>query len=398
MEILSIAQSDLIINIYDNIYEAENQWNIKNYLPVLLSMDYLKGLEKAKPLGLKTLYGICLRKGETLALFHLQVISFDAEKRLYHQIETGVASTLSDKIALAIKLFIARKVKLQGAIIGNLLTAGPFGIVFHENMNSQECGALIVEMCNALLQQSATLKDVQIIVLKDIDPERRILEFDCKKYQRLNEFTIQPSMRIMMRKHWNTMDDYLEDLESKYRTKIKRAIRLGAPLIVKEVSYEEILENEEHLFSLYQEVAESAGFNLIELNKSYLSTIKNAVPEFFKVKLIYHDQSLVGFYTYFLEFDVLNAHFIGYKKSMNKSHELYHNILLYYLQDAIQYKIKQIEFARTALEIKSSLGAIPIDYYCYIAHESKFINKIIPRILDLLKPVEEWKPRSPFKD
>lgn len=54
-------------------------------------------------------------------------------------------------------------------------------------------------------------------------------------------------------------------------------------------------------------------------------------------------------------------------------------------------------FARTALEIKSSVGAVPENLYCYLRHQNPLVNKFTGTLLDYLKPVEEWLPRHPFK-
>ena len=60
-------------------------------------------------------------------------------------------------------------------------------------------------------------------------------------------------------------------------------------------------------------------------------------------------------------------------------------------------KFKTIVFARTALEIKSSVGAKPIKMYGLISHSSSFINKKMKKIFNYLEPKTEWQERNPFK-
>jgi hypothetical protein len=57
----------------------------------------------------------------------------------------------------------------------------------------------------------------------------------------------------------------------------------------------------------------------------------------------------------------------------------------------------KVYMSRTALEIKSSVGAVSEQMFCYIKHTKPFYNSNIHRILDTLVPVEQWVPRSPFK-
>ena len=57
-----------------------------------------------------------------------------------------------------------------------------------------------------------------------------------------------------------------------------------------------------------------------------------------------------------------------------------------------------IDFARTALEIKSSVGAVPCDLSIYVRHRNRISGSMMKFIFDYLTPEEEWQPRSPFKD
>ena len=312
--------------------------------------------------------------------------------------ETGKSTSLSDRLALAIKLFVARKVNVNASILGNLMTAGPYGIVFSDSAIIDERRQIVCELCCNLLRKFKILAHTQIVVIKDIDPQLRLIKKEQNPLLRLHEFTIQPSMKLNLRQHWLSMEDYLNDLESKYRSKVKKALLNRQQLEVVDADYQWILEHQDDLFRLYKQIADSAGFNLVELQKEYFAETKKQVPDHFKVKLIYYQKKLIAFYSYFLEGNFVNAHFVGFDKSLNNNLDLYRNILLYYVDDAINNRVKYIEFARTALEMKSSIGAEPIDYYCYLSHESKIMNKLVPGILDLLVPVKLWKPRSPFKN
>lgn len=397
MEIITLPESRLSFGITNTIRELEGDWKLPTPIPIMLSLDYLLAFERCKPDGMSLLFGYCKKDGKTLALFHLQIIGFDAERRLRLQMETGQASSLSDRLALAIKLFVARKVNLKGAILGNLMTAGPFGIVFDSSLTSDDESYIISELGNQILGKFNSYLDCSIAVIKDITPQKRLKIKHCRSGVKLHEFTIQPSMRLVIRPHWTTFEKYMEDLESKYRTKLKKVIGHSKSFKIVDATSEILTENLDKIYSLYLEVAQSAGFNLVDLKKEYLLEIKKQLDKKFIVKLVYLNDEIIAFYTYFPDQFCLNAHFIGYKKVLNKKYDLYHNLLIFYLKDAIELKEKAIEFARTALEIKSSLGAEPIDYYCYIAHESKFVNRLVPGILELLKPVEVWQPRSPFK-
>ena len=72
-------------------------------------------------------------------------------------------------------------------------------------------------------------------------------------------------------------------------------------------------------------------------------------------------------------------------------------MLLLAVKMAIDLKKTRILFARTAMEIKSSVGAKPHDMFVYLKHRKWVINKAIPKIAGFLKGNEHWVQRNPFK-
>jgi hypothetical protein len=64
---------------------------------------------------------------------------------------------------------------------------------------------------------------------------------------------------------------------------------------------------------------------------------------------------------------------------------------------AINKKFKEIIFARTALEIKSSVGAKPHQMFGLIEHSNPILNKLMYKIFPFLEPETIWQERNPFK-
>lgn len=91
------------------------------------------------------------------------------------------------------------------------------------------------------------------------------------------------------------------------------------------------------------------------------------------------------------------AHFIGIDYSLNTSLQLYQNILYSYIDDAIQMKSKHLYFGRTAMEIKTTVGAKAFPLHSYFRLENKVMNKMAKTILKHI-PEQSWIPRNPFKE
>ena len=87
----------------------------------------------------------------------------------------------------------------------------------------------------------------------------------------------------------------------------------------------------------------------------------------------------------------------GYSDEYQREKMLYLNMLYDMIGYSINKNFDKIIFARTALEIKSSVGAKPEKMYGYIKHHNKFINKFMPRLFKYFEPEVLWQERNPFK-
>jgi hypothetical protein len=66
----------------------------------------------------------------------------------------------------------------------------------------------------------------------------------------------------------------------------------------------------------------------------------------------------------------MDTYFLGYDDSIQREKMLYLNMLYDMIAYSINKGFKEIIFARTALEIKSSVGARPIQMWVYRTYQS----------------------------
>jgi hypothetical protein len=125
--------------------------------------------------------------------------------------------------------------------------------------------------------------------------------------------------------------------------------------------------------------------------------LKRELNTNFKVFGYYLDDTLIGFYTLILNGNILETYFLGYDESHQYQNQLYLNMLYDMLEFAIQNKFASIVYARTAMEIKSSIGAKPKRMYVYLKHTNSFMNASLQGIFQLMNPSRDWEERHPFK-
>ena len=110
------------------------------------------------------------------------------------------------------------------------------------------------------------------------------------------------------------------------------------------------------------------------------------------------DEKLIGFNTLIKNGDTIETYFLGYDNVIQKEKMLYLNMLYDMIAYSINKGYNEIVFARTALEIKSSIGAEPVVMSGFIYHNNKLIDKYFDRIFPKLEPTLVWQQRHPFKE
>jgi len=211
------------------------------------------------------------------------------------------------------------------------------------------------------------------------------------------EFNAQPNMIFYLKNDWKNADDYVNSLSKKYRDQYKRAHKKFDGIVVRNLSFEEIQKHEATIYDLYHYVAKNAPFNSFFLSENHFSTMKKQCQNNFLLFGYFLNEKLVGFHTLLLNGTVLETYFLGYDAEVQKENMLYLNMLYNMTEFGITNGFQKIIFGRTALEIKSSIGAVPVMMSGFLFHNNSIINKYLHKIVPRLEPDVVWQQRHPFK-
>jgi hypothetical protein len=366
---------------------------------IFMSSEYLTCLQSAPAAGMEFKYVVVNAGINPVAKLYFQIVHFNAARSLGQDssIESDKCSYFSH-LMKTIKLTVARNIDFHTIVCGNLLLTGENGWVFADQL-SQKIREEIIEAAYSKVRDELkkTHKDeIAVSLLKEKYPEARLSDGFISS-GKWHEFRIQPNMLLALDTSWRTFDDYLDSMHSKYRVRAKRAQKKLGDIVIESLSEAEIRENSAVLYKLYQETIGTAGFNMVNLGVDYFYETKKKMTDCFEVKVFKKESKIVGFFSYFINNDVLVAHMVGFNSMLNKTHQIYLNMLYLLVQEGIERRLDRINLGRTAMEIKSSVGAYPMDMYCYIRHRNRIYNKLAPNLIDLLSPQEEWLQRHPFK-
>ena len=391
----SLTIKDLNIRFYKNIDDIADF----NHLPssqkiisehnIFLSPDFQRVLIQTPPFGFQFRY-LTFHKNEQLVGFvACQIKNFDASESLNFDSQQNY-------ILLAVRKWLARRVHFQTLIVGNLLLTGENSYWFDNQLVTDTDKNDFLS--NGIQFAKKTLSEENIYIksvfIKDFfEPQKSLIT------EGYNEFQVEPNFIMPLSSNWHSFEHYLEALSSKYRVRAKRAFKKLQGIEKKEFNEERIIANKLKINALYRNIADKSSFNLVDLNEDYFIEMKRQLGDKFRFFGYYTEGGeLVGFFTTIQNGDVLEAHFLGYDESLNHSHQIYLNFLFEIIKNGIENRSKSIVFARTAHEIKSSVGAEAHDMYLYMKHENPIINRLLLYFLKILSPREDWQPRQPFKE
>lgn len=363
---------------------------------IFLQRQYLSIVENNPPLGMRFGYLVLYLGAQPVGVALCQIKNFKGDDNINAEEHQTKDPCFFGSLTKWLKRWVAGKMTADILICGNMLLTGEHGYWFDTSQISMDQAVILLEEAlNAIARSSdRPVERMPVILFKDIVPEHRSASKHLIK-KNFIEFEIQPNMVLPL--PFQDFESYLGAMSTKYRTRAKRAFKKAAGIEKRELLLEDITRELPRIYALYRDIANNAGFNMVDLNEHYLPALKQNLAGHFRIFGYYRDQQLLAFYTTIQNGAELEAHFLGYDKTHNHDLQLYLNILYDIVRIGIDAGCHRIVFARTALEIKSSIGAMPEDLYCYLRHQNPLMNKFASTLLDYLKPVEEWQPRHPFK-
>ncbi len=381
-------KQDFSFKIFSQTSQLPEQWDEVANNNIFLQKIYLNALENALPLNMicnfigifknKQLIGISI--SQFLDVNKLE--SFGNRDRCFKK---------------TIRNFIFKNFSSHVLFIGNNMLTGQNAIAILDNENSeivyQTLKLAVDELKNNFKNHG---KKIHIITFKDFD-YNEIIPLEKPIFSNFYTFSTQPNMIFKIKNEWHSDLDYVNALSKKYRDQYKRAHKKIEGVEKRKMNLEDIVKNEKVIYNLYLHVAKNAPFNTFFLSQNHFSVFKEKLKDKFLFYGYFIDNQLIGFNTLIKNNTSMETYFLGYDESIQREKMLYLNMLYDMIAYSINKGFKEIIFARTALEIKSSVGAKPEKMYGLIQHSNTFLNKNMARIFNYLEPETLWQERNPFK-
>lgn len=384
----------ITFKIYTSYEELPKTWNATVNHDTLLQTSYLQALEEASPSNI-TLYYVGVFKEDIL-------VGVALIQRVELYLKDIFRRNSSSKIKQFFKNSISKVLRGNILVVGNLTHTGQHGLFFNEDQFTPT--VYLDTLFNAINELKAFIKQkkkkkIRAIMLKDYF-ENDIINQQTQfiKSHQLYKLNVQPNMIMNIKSDWIKNEDYIADLQKKYKTRYKRAKKKLNGIECRELDTEAIKTKSKVLYRFYKNVSNNAKLNTFILPENHFYSLKVHLKNNFKVYGYYLDDELIGFYTLILNSTILETYFLGYDKEHQYPNQLYLNMLYDMIGFAIENKFTSIVYARTAMEIKSSVGAKPKEMVMYMKHTNSVANSILKLVFNFMKPAQKWNERHPFKE
>ncbi|KJD36871.1 hypothetical protein PW52_03550 [Tamlana sedimentorum] len=379
--------------IYTSVNELPENWDGFVSHDVFLQTLYFKAIKQSSPGNISWFFVGVFKNENLVGVAVIQRVALYLKDIFRDEREKCIRTFLQDTVAKVLKGNIL--------VVGNLMHTGQHAFSFNEALISypeflQGIFKAIDEI-KTLVKRTQN-KKIRVIMLKDFFETNAIhKETVLFNQQKLYKVKVQPNMLLSVTANWLKFDDYTASLTKKYRDRYKRAKKKLNGIQIKELSLVEMEKLQNIMHEFYLNVSNNAKFNTFILPENHFYSLKENLQDNFKVFGYFLNEELVGFYTLILNKDNLETYFLGYHQTHQYKNQLYLNMLYDMLKFGIENKFKTIVYARTAMAIKSSVGAEAKNMFVYMKHTNVLINGLLKQIFKLMNPKQDWEERHPFK-
>lgn len=363
--------------------------------PVFISVPYFKALEASQAAGMKYFYVIIYKNKIPHTGFYFQAIdlSFIRISSAVHIEPYGkFLNLVSDKLNRMLLRGKNNEIKWM-LIGGNMYSSGNYGVV---TAALDDAVKLLPDVTEKVIELLCKTGEISVSVFKDYlqnDDFFREYLVSCNYHRML----LDQVMLFDVRKEWKSFENYLDSMSSKYRLRATTVMKKVSEFELRELTRDDIVANKMVLDILYKAVLHKAPVQLVHPDINYIIQLKEKFGNYFKVKAWFHNNEPIAFFTSLLWNGHLDAHHIGFNYHYNKTHSLYQNILYQLIEEAINCKARILNYGRTAMEMKSTVGAYPVEYCSYIKLHSRLLNSLVKPFLPSQSP-KNWILRNPYKD
>jgi hypothetical protein len=366
-----------------------NDWNTVNKNQnIYLTLEYLQAIETALKNEMKFRYILFYNHNNIpVGIAIVQLVKFIDKGSPYYAHLCKLSGQIKNKIIQSLDIKVM--------VCGNVFSCGENGFLFSNEITHQQAYENLHKALQRLRKAEKTNDQTSIVLLKEFWPTT-FDKIDLIKEHNYRDFMIDVNMVLPIHKSWNTIDDYLSSMVAKFRTRVNSMMKKSAPLIKKNMELKDVIEHSSKIVELYNNVLNKSDIIMGSLNEQAFIQLKQNLGNQFVLNGYFFKDKLIGFSSVFCTETFLDANYVGIDYEYNLEYATYQRMLYDFVVLAIDKKATEIRYGRTAEEIKSCLGAQPVNMKLFIKHKNSVSNKLLKPLIKSITPTA-FEIRKPFK-
>lgn len=209
-------------------------------------------------------------------------------------------------------------------------------------------------------------------------------------------FKAEPSMVLTLDPAWNNFEAYKASFSSKYRIRTNRVYQLSAAVTAHRLSKEEFMQCRAAFRTMLERLNNRITFKTGEVSVQFFAEQFDRWGDAFQFICYRLNDEPVGFITLLDQGATLYALHACTEPEANRDMHVYQRMMYDAVATAIAGKYKALNLGKTAPEIKSTLGARPVEEWISVYTPCVF-RRMILRLASLFTRLPEWQLRHPFK-
>ncbi len=354
---------------------------IAQHASIFLSLNYLKGLEQNPPSNCQQKYAIAYDNAQPVAIFSCQLAHITGSHLL--PTDNGIPE------------LVTQKFKQRLLVCGNLVSSGQHGMAFSPNLDQATGWRIAAEVIQTIKRIEKLQDSIDGLLIKDIKGADSQDATTIEDYS-FRKIETDPDMVLDLAPQLASFDDYLAQLTTKYRSRIKKMVKQLEQQGYSGEVVQLTPELETELHPLYLNVENKSKVRPASVPLGYFSSLQQQLGDNFRCIVIRKQQQIAGFMSFIKDGDQGVCYYVGLDYQVNADLPIYFRLFHLAIEQAISMGCSIVSMGRTALEPKANLGAKPVPIYVWARHGNSAVNLLVRPFFATI-PVEQAPVRSVMK-
>jgi len=206
----------------------------------------------------------------------------------------------------------------------------------------------------------------------------------------------EPFMNLTIQPEWKNFDDYVQSMSSKYRVRTKKVLSNSQEYLTFELKHNEANDWIPQCAQMLGHTLKDKTLAISPRLSMMLHTFVRTMKDKFKVWGYYKNEQLCGFISAIESEHGLYAMHLGLTDAAAED-QLYQRMMYDVIAFGIEQKDEFVCLGRTATEIKSTMGAFPIENSYILYARGWFLRGLLRLYAQRFHRVKPYQLRNPFK-